>query len=220
MGSSPPSFAARADAPRRQNVQRDASVGHPMVAQETFADDSSMLLRTALVLVALSIPAWHFDVPKRVQRASDEFRRHRLPMYAAGFLIAPQSELRPAAFTDGCAGCLQFDVDAPNARALEARLEFDSGATLPAAVRTERHHELLEFRLSDGRPVDAWLTWKPSASDPGFGVHPAPCGQALSEVGVRPARRGGGRVGVRLTISSQPDATLTYRLHGDQPYVP
>jgi hypothetical protein len=220
MGSSPLSFAARADAPCRQTVQRDASVGHPMVAQEAFADDSSMLLRTALVLVALSIPAWHFDVPRRVQRASGEFRRHGLPMYAAGFLIAPQSELRPRAWAEPCAGCLQFDVDAPEPEALEARLEFDSGAVWPAVVRTEGRREFLEFSLGATRPIDAWLTWKPHSSDPGFGVHPAPCGQALSEVGVRPARRGGGRVGVRLTISSQPDATLTYRLHGDQPYVP
>jgi hypothetical protein len=191
-----------------------------MVAHEALADDSCMWLRTVLVFLALSIPALHFDVPMRVLRAYAEFDHHRLPRYAAAFLIAPQSEIRPRAWAEPCAGCLQFDVDAPDPEALNAQLEFDSGAVWPAVVRTEGRRDFLEFRLAAENPLEAWLTWKPHSSDPGFGLSPPPCGQALSEVGVRPTRRGSGRVGVRLTISRRPDDGLGYRLHGDQPYVP
>lgn len=179
-----------------------------------------MWIRVVLLVAAFATPAWYFDALVRVASAWGQFRHHKLPFYALAFLVAPQSEVRPRAWAQPCAGCLEFDVDAPDAHALDARLEFDSGARWPAAVRASHRSEYLEFSLRIERPIDAWLTWKPHSSDPGFGISPPPCGQALSEIGVRPTRRGEGRVGVRLTLTRKPDGVLDYRLHGDQPYVP
>lgn len=181
------------------------------------------LVTAGLLLALLAALAWGLRAPHRVLRAWFEYERHpSRASYALAFLVAPQSELRPAAWGPACGpGCIEFDVDVPDPLGLDARLELESGAVVTPRLATGSFtgEERLRFDLTVSRPTDAWLTWKPASLDPGYGLSPPPCGQALSEIGVRPRRLARGRVGVKLTLVPAPDA-LREHLHGDQPFVP
>lgn len=176
-------------------------------------------LTAAALLGTLVGLGWHFDAATRVRRSSWELLRHQRLSYGLAFLVAPQSELRPRAFGSSCADCLEFEVDAPDATALQARFEPDQGPPLDVVPRTEGSDTFLQL-TPPTVPLEGWLTWRAHSTDPGFGVHPPMCGQALSEIGVRPTRRPSGRVGVRLSLGRTSTGQLDYRLHGPQPFVP
>lgn len=175
------------------------------------------LVITAFIVVACGVGSL-VDLPYRVGQTSYQFRHHLLPVYAAAFLFAPRSELRPAAWVTDCTTeCLEFDVDSGDAAALDATLIQPNGLTTRPVIDSKR--ERLRFDFSPATTTDVWLTWKPHVFDPGYGITPPPCGQALSMLGVRPRRLEGGRVGVQLKLAPRRDR-IEVILLGDQPYVP
>lgn len=177
-----------------------------------------------LTAVVLVFAARKVELERRVERVWAEFTLHWLPFYALAFLVAPNEELAPgfhvralpggAAAAPCAAGCLLFNVWS-DASAVDATLELDDGRTFTPKVDGRQ----LKFRPELERPIDAWLTWKPQVSDPGVGSGEVLCGQALSEVSVRPARRPNGRVALRLRLEPTPDH-IASRFLGASPYVP
>jgi len=169
-------------------------------------------------IVTLTGLGWLVDLPLRVAVSAFQFRHHQLPGYAAAFLFAPRSELRPAAWITNCTTeCIEFEVDSGDADALDATLVQSNGLTTHPVVDSKLAR--LRFDFVPNTPTDVWLTWKPQVFDPGYGISPPPCGQALSMIGVRPTRLDDGRVGVKLKLTPRPDR-LEVTLHGPQPYVP
>lgn len=175
------------------------------------------LVITGFIVVVTGL-GWLVDLPLRVANVAYQFQHHLMPGYAAAFLFAPRSELRPAAWITNCTTeCIEFEVDSGDAAALDATLVQPNGLTTHPIVDSKLAR--LRFDLAPTKPTDVWLTWKPQVFDPGYGISPPPCGQALSMIGVRPTRLDGGRVGVQLKLTPRRDR-LEVALMGDQPYVP
>ncbi len=169
-------------------------------------------------IVTFSGLAWFTDLPLRVLVTVFQFQHHQRLAYSLAFLTAPRSELRPAAWITNCTTeCLEFEVDSGDAAALDATLVQSNGLTTHPVV--DPKFARLRFDFAPTTPTDVWLTWKPQVFDPGYGISPPPCGQALSMIGVRPTRLDDGRVGVKLTLTPRP-GNLEVTLHGPQPYVP
>lgn len=175
------------------------------------------LLVTGIVVTFTGL-AWFVDLPLRLMTSAFQFRHHQQLAYSLAFLTAPRSELRPAAWITTCTTeCLEFEVDSDDAAALDATLVQTNGITTHAVVDPKLQR--LRFDVAPTTPTDVWLTWKPQVFDPGYGITPPPCGQALSTIGVRPTRLDEGRVGVKLKLTPLPDR-LEVTLYGPQPYVP
>lgn len=165
---------------------------------------------------------WFIDLGPRAERVWYEYRKQPSLSYALAFLTAPNIEVQPAPISlhivpvpgECRAGCLRFDVFS-DPLAVDATLRTDEGAEFKPTL----DGRALRFQVTLNGPTEAWLTWKPQVFDPGFGSGEVLCGQALSDVGVRPTRFEGGRVGVKLALAPKADA-LPFTLLGPQPYLP
>lgn len=180
----------------------------------------ALLLGTAVLTVCGL--GWYVDLVPRALSVRYQYLSHPRLSYALAFLTAPNIEVAPAPILlhivpepgECRAGCLLLAVYS-DPLAVDATLRTDDGAEFRPTLEDGD----LRFQVTLSGPTEAWLTWKPQVFDPGFGSGDFLCGQALSEVGVRPTRLDDGRVGVRLSLDPKPDA-LHFALLGPQPYVP